>query len=193
MRAAGYRELFFANPLEPDQFTLTNPWRPRTATSNENQQERYGQVQVGNPDLDPERSRTMTVGFVLQPGGWAQGMRFSADYSDIRVKDGITCHSTPTCPCLLLHPERWSNPFDEEGNVTIRDQELRSHNRGAIATFAEQNAENGNPIPAHATCSTCLVYVRLVRHGLRIRRGLSTSPGLQLLVELASIPPGSVS
>src|SRR5690606_26207034 len=41
-------------------------------------------------DLKPEKSNTLTIGIVLSPGGWAQGMRFSADYYSIRVKDGIT-------------------------------------------------------------------------------------------------------
>ncbi len=52
----GTAELFFYSPLEPDQFDIVNPWRPRTATSNENQRERYGQIQIGNPDLKPRRA-----------------------------------------------------------------------------------------------------------------------------------------
>jgi len=89
LRAPGYRDLFLYQPGLPDQLTVTNPWRERTATSTENQTERYGQVQVGNPDLKPERSNTLTLGMVVRPGGWAQGMSFTADYYNIRVKDGI--------------------------------------------------------------------------------------------------------
>ena len=89
LRAPGYRDLFLYQPGLPDQLTVTNPWRERTATSTENQTERYGQVQVGNPDLKPEKSNTLTLGLVLRPGGWAQGMTFTADYFNIRVKDGI--------------------------------------------------------------------------------------------------------
>ncbi len=89
MRAAGYRELFNNQASLPDQSTATNYWREATEVSDENRTERFGYVSVGNPDLKPEKSSTMTLGMVLSPGGWAQGMRFSVDYSDIKVKDGI--------------------------------------------------------------------------------------------------------
>ena len=46
-------------------------------------------MQVGNPDLRPEKSDTLTIGLVLSPEGWAQGMRLSADYYAIRVREGI--------------------------------------------------------------------------------------------------------
>ncbi|HEX2617854.1 MAG TPA: TonB-dependent receptor [Flavobacteriales bacterium] len=89
LRAAGYRDLFIFQPGIPDQLTVTNPWRERSVTTNENQIERYGQVRVGNADLKPEKSDTLTIGLVLSPGGWAQGMRFTVDYYDITVKDAI--------------------------------------------------------------------------------------------------------
>jgi outer membrane receptor protein involved in Fe transport len=90
LRAAGYRDLFLFQPSIPDSQNINNPWRERTATSTENQTERYGQVRVGNPNLKPESSNTLTLGVVLSPSGWAQGMRFTADYYNIRVKDGIS-------------------------------------------------------------------------------------------------------
>jgi outer membrane receptor protein involved in Fe transport len=89
MRAAGYRELFLNAATLPDQATGRNWWRESTVLSNENQTEHFGYVRVGNPNLRPESSNTLTVGIVLSPGGWSQGMRFSADYSNIQVKDGI--------------------------------------------------------------------------------------------------------
>jgi outer membrane receptor protein involved in Fe transport len=89
MRAAGYRELFLNAATLPDQATGRNWWRERTTVSDENQTERWGLVRVGNPDLTPESSNTLTAGIVLSPGGWAQGMRLSVDYSDIRLKNGI--------------------------------------------------------------------------------------------------------
>ncbi|MEO8313545.1 MAG: TonB-dependent receptor [Pseudomonadota bacterium] len=89
MRAAGYRELFLNAATLPDQASGRNWWRERTALSDENQTEHFGYVRVGNPDLKPESSNTLTFGMVLSPGGWAQGMRLSADYSDIQVKNGI--------------------------------------------------------------------------------------------------------
>lgn len=89
LRAAGYRELFLNQPGIPDQAIDINPWRERTADSTENQFERWGFVRVGNAELKPEKSSTLTVGMLLSPGGWAQGMRLSLDYYDIRVKDAI--------------------------------------------------------------------------------------------------------
>jgi len=89
LRAATYRDLFLNQPGLPDQFSGTNPWRERSAFSDENQTERFGQVRVGNADLRPEKSDTLTLGMVLSPGGWAQGMRMSVDYFDIDVRDGI--------------------------------------------------------------------------------------------------------
>src|SRR5690606_489231 len=76
-------------PGVPDNTRGANPWRDRTADSTENQQERWGTVSVGNAELTPEKSNTLTVGLVLSPGGWAQGMRLSADYVNIPVKDGL--------------------------------------------------------------------------------------------------------
>jgi outer membrane receptor protein involved in Fe transport len=89
MRAATYRELFLNAATLPDQATGRNWWRESTVLSNENQTEHFGYVRVGNPNLTPEKSNTLTLGIVLSPGGWAQGMRFSADYSNIQVSNGI--------------------------------------------------------------------------------------------------------
>jgi outer membrane receptor protein involved in Fe transport len=89
LRAATYRDLFLNQPTLPDQATGRNWWRERTEESNINQNERWGLVRVGNADLKPERSNTLTLGMVLSPGGSAQGMRLSVDYFDIGVKGGI--------------------------------------------------------------------------------------------------------
>ena len=98
LRAATYRELFINQAQLPDQFSGNNPWRQRSAFSTENQNERWGQVRVGNANLDPEKSDTLTLGMVLSPGGWAQGMRASIDYFNVRVKDGIATTFTAGNP-----------------------------------------------------------------------------------------------
>ena len=67
-----------------------NPWRDYNPESTEGRQERWGQTRVGNPRLNPEKSDTLTMGMVLSPGGWAQGMRLPLDYFSIRIKDAIT-------------------------------------------------------------------------------------------------------
>lgn len=46
-----------------------------------------GLTQVGNPDLDPERSRNVTIGVVAEP---IRNVSFSVDFWDIRKTDVIT-------------------------------------------------------------------------------------------------------
>jgi outer membrane receptor protein involved in Fe transport len=163
MRAAGYRELFFYQPLEPDQFDIVNPWRPRTATSNENQRERYGQIQIGNPNLKPERSRTLTFGFVLSPGGWAQGMRFSADYSDIRVKDGITLPFNAQMPVPACFTQSGGKDpiFGPDGEITnpgSQDKFDENNQYCQLLRFAELTDPNGNVIPGSRDLQDLVSY-----------------------------------
>jgi outer membrane receptor protein involved in Fe transport len=152
LRAAGYRELFRYTPLQPDESEIVNPWRPRTATSDEGQRERYGQITVGNPDLKPERSSTRTFGFVLQPGGWAQGMRMSIDYSDIRVKDGITLPFNLNNPVQTCFTQSGGVPpeYDVDGQVlNPGQQDAFDPNITAcqMLNFAPLMDANGNPVP----------------------------------------------
>jgi outer membrane receptor protein involved in Fe transport len=44
---------------------------------------------TGNVNLRPEKADTTTIGFVLTPGGAAARLRFSADYYEIELVDGI--------------------------------------------------------------------------------------------------------
>jgi outer membrane receptor protein involved in Fe transport len=62
-------------------------------------------VQVGNPELDTEKSNTLTVGMVLSPGGWAQGMRLSVDYFTISVTDAIATSFRSGNPILACWEE----------------------------------------------------------------------------------------
>jgi len=43
----------------------------------------------GNPNLDPEKSKSYTVGFVLQPS-YVPGLSITLDYYSIKIKDAIT-------------------------------------------------------------------------------------------------------
>jgi len=133
LRAPGYRDLYRNEPGLPDQFSGLNPWRERSAFSDENQTERFGQTRVGNPNLRTEKSDTLTLGLVVSPGGWAQGMRMSVDYFSIRMKDGIT---TP------FNSER---PIDAcwegSGNVAaqyLEDGEVDPNNPGVNGLFDER-------------------------------------------------------
>ncbi|MEY4641867.1 MAG: hypothetical protein RLZZ227_1861 [Pseudomonadota bacterium] len=92
----------------------------------------------GNPALDAEKSITSTLGLILQPReGWASGLRFSADYYDIRVDDYIgapggaqnivdRCYSFQdplTCPLITFGP---GNSLAEIRNVNVNLQWLKS-------------------------------------------------------------------
>ncbi|MEX0707175.1 MAG: TonB-dependent receptor [Woeseia sp.] len=49
----------------------------------------YNQISGGNPDLDPEKSDSITVGFVVTPDAFLPGLTFSVDYWSIEVEDAI--------------------------------------------------------------------------------------------------------
>ncbi|ROQ23397.1 TonB-dependent receptor domain-containing protein [Gallaecimonas pentaromativorans] len=49
----------------------------------------FNYLQGGNPDLQPERSKTVSFGFVYRPS-WLDGLDFTVDYFDIDVKDAIS-------------------------------------------------------------------------------------------------------
>ncbi|WBX84531.1 TonB-dependent receptor domain-containing protein [Sphingosinicella microcystinivorans] len=78
IRAPNIGELFattrlsFANVLDP--VTETNTFTPI--------------ITGGNPDLDVEKADNKTFGVVFQPG-WAEGLKLSVDYYDIKIKDAI--------------------------------------------------------------------------------------------------------
>jgi outer membrane receptor protein involved in Fe transport len=201
LRAAGYRELFLYQPSLPDEFSVLNPWRERTAYGTENQNERYGQVQVGNANLKPEKSDTLTLGLVLSPGGWAQGMRLSVDYFDIKVKDAINT------PLNLRNPVRAC--WEESGNHVAFDPEtgapLPSNVNGLFSAdlascrelaFAEMVDTNGNPIPGSRNLED-LVSFNSARptNGLPYqRRGIDFSLGYNFpLNSVFESLPGSVS
>jgi outer membrane receptor protein involved in Fe transport len=167
LRAAGYRELFIKQPRIPDQFAGNNPWRERTELSTENQFERWGQVQVGNTDLKPEKSNTLTLGLVLSPGGWAQGMRLSVDYFNIKVTDAISTSFRAATPILACWEDSGNEPaqyidgapdpnnpgingrFDETlescSELTFATNPDGSRNLQDIVTYNSARPSNGLP------------------------------------------------
>ena len=89
LRAAGFRELYYLQYIhEGGTFGfVTNPWT--------NTREPAASDLRGNVDLEPEKADTTTAGFVLTPGGWAEGLQFAVDYFRIDLEDGITPASVP--------------------------------------------------------------------------------------------------
>jgi outer membrane receptor protein involved in Fe transport len=160
MRAADYRDLFVFQPGMPDEFTIRNPWRSGTPTSNENQQELYGQVRVGNADLKPEKSDTLTVGFVLSPGGWAQGMRFSVDYFDIGVRDGINTPfnaSNPVTACFEGSNGGLEADYFTQNGLTPLPPNMDLQPCREL-TFAALTDEAGNEIPGQINLQDLVNY-----------------------------------
>lgn len=115
-RAAGFRELFYSQTRSPGTATTLNPWvcaaplaaggfnvpQPRDDTflgffasfSCSDSDEIINYIQ-GNPDLDPEVSKTFTGGIVLSPtSGWLRGMNFSADFYQINLTGGQALFGT---------------------------------------------------------------------------------------------------
>jgi iron complex outermembrane receptor protein len=86
IRAAGFRELYQKSvPTEPGttQGRVNNPF-------NGNVVDDTPILGGGDFGLTPELADTTTAGFVLSPGGIAEGLRFSADWYQIKINDAIT-------------------------------------------------------------------------------------------------------
>lgn len=80
IRAANIIELFSSARMSP--YVITDPELNNTAYQTQT-------YQTGNPNLDPEKADTTTVGIVIQPG-WAPGLTLSADFYDIKIEGAIT-------------------------------------------------------------------------------------------------------
>jgi outer membrane receptor protein involved in Fe transport len=91
VRAAGFRELYWSltQPAGPDFFgRVTNPWRPVAFPGDQRLDPRTLHL-AGNVALLPEEADTNTIGFVVTPGRLDNRFRFSADYYEIEVANGI--------------------------------------------------------------------------------------------------------
>jgi iron complex outermembrane receptor protein len=91
VRAAGFRELYWSltQPAGPDFFgRVSNPWRPVAFPGDQRLDPRTLHLS-GNVALKPEQADTSTLGFVLTPARFDNRFRFSADYYEIEIADGI--------------------------------------------------------------------------------------------------------
>ena len=88
LRAASFRELYYSQSIPPGGIFgyVQNPTVPAGT---------YGffgdpawQILSGNPNLTPEEALTETYGFVVSPGGGAEGMHFSVDFYEITISGG---------------------------------------------------------------------------------------------------------
>ena len=92
VRAAGFRELYWqlTQPAAASGFgTQLNPWKPDLGFFG-SQNDPTTLIITGDVSLRPEKADTTTYGFVVTPtGGTLEGFRFSMDYWEITINDGI--------------------------------------------------------------------------------------------------------
>ncbi len=125
LRAPGFRELYYSQSIPADPpgtffgfGGVSNPWVPGFGGAPS-----YDPSVVilsGNTALKPEKATTSTVGFVLSPTGWAEGMHFSTDWYRIRIVDGISggitqetitnCYNGDQYYCSLIQGTRGGTP-----------------------------------------------------------------------------------
>jgi outer membrane receptor protein involved in Fe transport len=150
LRAAGYRELFYNQRGTPDSSSATNYWREYNPASDADRRDLLTTNTIGNPAISPETSDTLTVGFVLSPGGWAQGMRLSADYYDIKVKDGLTqTFSSPIQACWAASGNRDPILEDHDNDPSTPDIVVDPGVNGLFDPDNEfcQRIHFGDPVP----------------------------------------------
>lgn len=82
IRAPSLNDLFYYKP-SGGLINITNPFNGASG--------RLSASAVGNPDLEPERADTTTLGVVVEPKWeWVRGFRASVDYYNIRINRAIT-------------------------------------------------------------------------------------------------------
>jgi iron complex outermembrane recepter protein len=136
IRAASFRELFYSQTIPPGGIfgNTNNPWIDASLLPpGQTASDAAYLILTGNPAVKPEKAKTITAGFVLTPGGWAQGMHFSADYYQIKLVDGLSlggvnvvqeCFNDPNSPyCDYLTfgpglPGQETNPNFDKTNIT---------------------------------------------------------------------------
>lgn len=109
-----------------------------------NQSFQITSVAVGNPDLDPEKADTLTLGAVFRPTFDAlRGLQLSADFYSIKVKDAIGqlgtqnittfCFNGQTTLCKYVERDplagtltRVFNPFLNIAEVKVRGVDLEA-------------------------------------------------------------------
>lgn len=87
IRAPSLADLF--NPGSTSIQVVADPFRPGSPSTN------IFALSSGNPDLQPERAKTYSVGVVLSPH-WVPGLTASVDWYSINIKDAITSASFNT-------------------------------------------------------------------------------------------------
>jgi outer membrane receptor protein involved in Fe transport len=135
IRAAGFRELFSKTVLtNGGPFgSVNNPW---AGGVNQPTQIQGG----GSFDLEPEEAKTTTVGLVFQPRGALEGVRFSADWYEVKISQAIT---TPTANNLAANCHDF-DLFCDRINHGVDPDTI-----GGVITYIDTSALNLNEFLTH--------------------------------------------
>ncbi|WP_444934929.1 TonB-dependent receptor plug domain-containing protein [Microbulbifer sp. JTAC008] len=93
----------------------------------------YNYLQGGNPDLDPEESETVSVGFVFTPS-FVEDLTVSVDYFNIEVTDAIT----------FVDPQTIINQCIDTGDSALCDKINRGSNGNLWIGDAHVESTNTN-------------------------------------------------
>lgn len=135
IRAASFRELFYSQSIPPGGIfgSTNNPWIDTSLVPGGSASDAAYLILTGNPAVKPERAKTLTAGFVLQPTGALEGMSFSADFYRIKLVDGLAlggvnvvqeCFedlNSEFCDFITFGdplPGQGTNPNEEYTNIT---------------------------------------------------------------------------
>lgn len=98
----------------------------------------------GNPAVEPERARTITAGFVWQPG-WLNGFSLSTDFYDIRVDGAISvwgpqaiidrCAEGDAALCGLIDRDTGSGLISQVNNLVLNIAAARTRGVDVEATW----------------------------------------------------------
>jgi iron complex outermembrane receptor protein len=123
IRAGNFAELF-----APTTVTRQNVRDPRRSTTYTTQVS-----SLGNPSLAPETADTLTAGVIYQPG-WLDGLRFSVDYYNIKIRGLIgtisanevleRCYIDGLSDFCSLVTTAGGDPNGDIANVTTRFENL---------------------------------------------------------------------
>jgi len=96
LRAASFRELYYSQSIPAGGIfgSVQNSQIVPDGVFIRDASDAAVLILSGNPELAPETAYTTTAGFVLSPGGWADGMHFSLDYYKIVINGGQALEST---------------------------------------------------------------------------------------------------
>jgi iron complex outermembrane receptor protein len=139
----------------------------------------YGQTTLASPNLDPEKSRSITLGAILNP---VRNITLTVDYYDIKKTGAITQPSN--APALLAYYS--GQPIPAGYNVIPGAPSLVAPNAQPIIGFIESQLVNANTIRARG-----LDFAATARFGFGDFRFTSSAEASYIL-ELSTIfPDGS--